>query len=52
MLADLDNSECDLAIKNLQCSLNKRLRLTSNSGRELLVTRTVSRRDFQGVGAR
>ncbi|KAL4437943.1 hypothetical protein ABPG74_001114 [Tetrahymena malaccensis] len=51
MLSDIDNSQCDLAITNLQCSLNKRLRLTSNSGREYLITKQVCRRDFQGVGA-
>ncbi|EAS01748.1 arrestin (macronuclear) [Tetrahymena thermophila SB210] len=51
MLVDIDNSQCNLQIKNLKCSLNKRLKLTSNSGKSRTIKKEICSRDFEGLAA-
>ncbi|EGR30054.1 hypothetical protein IMG5_143480 [Ichthyophthirius multifiliis] len=52
ILADIDNSECDLAVKSLECTFKKILKLKSDSGHETVIIKIIQIRDFPGCPAR
>ena len=52
MLADIDNSECDLAVTALECTFSKTLILKSDSGHEAKVHKIISTKNFPGCPAK
>ena len=52
MLADIDNSDCDLAVTSLECTFTKELRLKSDSGHEAAIKKIIQTRSFPGCAAK
>ena len=52
MLADIDNSQCELAITSLECTFTKELKFKSEDGHEANIKKIIQTRSFPGCAAK